>query len=102
VPAAKAGQPLVQPADRPPQGRQAGRALAGKGRADVVIAPGPVGLDTAETLLVAVVDRRRAGHGEQDRQHMSQMALVGQPAGDPRDIVVADERQREKVLVISS
>ncbi len=65
--AAHPDQLLMAAKDRQPLRRQQSRAL-GEGRTDGVVAAEPVVLDAAERLLVAGVDRGRAGAGEQDRQ----------------------------------
>src|SRR3954451_2923783 len=63
-----------------------------------VIAAEPVLLDSTVAGLVARVNARCAAGGEQDHQRVFNVAAVVQPAGDPSDVVVADERHRHEVV----
>ena len=68
-----------------------------------VVAADPFLLDSAVGRFVARVDARGAADGEQDHQRVLEMLGVLQLAGDPGDVVVADEGHRderiEKVVV---
>ena len=68
----------------------------GEGRADGVVPAGAVLLDATEGLLVTGVDRRRPGRGEQHDEGVRQVPLVGEPAGQPGDVVVAQEGERHE------
>jgi len=90
---AQPDQVLVQAVDRPAVGRQVPGTVR-EGGPDLGVAVSALVLDAAEGLLVAHVDARRARHGQQDHQGVGEVARVRQLAGQPGDIVVADERQR--------
>jgi hypothetical protein len=97
VAAAEADEPLVQAVGRPALRRQFVRA-GREGRADLVVAAFSLLLDAAEGLLVAVVDARYAAGGHQHGQRVTEMAFVGQLAGQPGDVVVPGERLRHHAV----
>ena len=72
-------------------------------RPDRVVAADSFLLDAAVGGLVACVDARGSADGEQDGERVFEMPGVLQLAGDPRDVMVADESHRdegiEKVVV---
>ena len=61
-----------------------------------VVATDPILFHPTESLLVAVVDARCAGHGEQQDERVREVRGVLDPARDARDVVVAHERQRHE------
>ena len=97
MPAPEADQVLVQPVVRAAVPGQA-RRIPGELRPDRVVAALPLLLDAAERLLVAGVDRGDPGDGAQHHQHVLEVALVAQAAGDAGHVVVADERLRHERL----
>ena len=80
VAAAYPDQLLVQPVDAPAVWGELPWGV-GEDGADGVVTTHPVLLDSAEPLLVAGVDRRRAPDGEQDGQRVGEVPLVIELAG---------------------
>ena len=94
-------QLLVSPVDVLPPGRQQ-RRIVGHARADSVVSPKTFLLDSNETLLIPVVDRRHSTEREKDR-HRADCPIRPDHTGYPSDIVVSDERVwrevRQKLIV---
>src|SRR5207245_5450583 len=67
-----------------------------KGRTNRIVASGTLLLDSAKRLFVAGINRGRSAAGQENRQSMGEMPFVDKPAGDPGDVVVADEGLRHK------
>ncbi|MPM32090.1 hypothetical protein SDC9_78649 [bioreactor metagenome] len=92
---AQTDQGLVHEQDRPAQQGQVLRPGRHR-RADLVVTARTVLLGADEPLLVAVVDRRDAGQHRQQHHGVAEVTVVVQPAADPGDVVVADERLRHE------
>src|SRR5882724_9341171 len=88
MPPPQPDQLLMKPVDRPTELRQIRRRRR-KCRADRIVSPGPLLLNSPKRLLVAGIDRRQAAASHQDDQRMGKVSFIPQLAGDPRDVVIA-------------
>jgi hypothetical protein len=87
----------VQAVDRPAIGQELGWSSR-KARTHSVVAARAIFFDTAECLLVTSVHARHTWQRKQRDQRMLQVPLVSDLARDARDIVIAHECQRQKLI----